>query len=123
MYWLPLYPLKDCGCGKANANREHYQICPLLQPLLNQLFEEFGTILVLPDEIHPVDYIMNRLPRSEFGLSLSKWKQAWPTLIHVLCEIDRLSHPDEQFDDDEPNPEDALNQPSSQQLSQAAENL
>ena len=45
---------------------------------------------------------MNRQPRSEFGLSLGKWKQTWPTLIHVLSKIDCLSHPDEQFDENEP---------------------
>ena len=56
---------------------------------------------------------MNRLPCSELGLPLDKWKQTWPTLLHVLHKIDCLSHPDEQFDEDEPNPEDALNQPSS----------
>ena len=114
MHWLPSYPLKDCGCGKANANQEQYQICTLLRPLLNQLVEKFGIIPVLPDEIHSVDYIMNRLPRSEFGLSLGKWEKTRPTLIHVLRKIDRLSHPDKQFDEDEPNPEDALNQPSPQ---------
>ena len=91
-----------------------YQIGPLLQPLLDQFFEEFVTITVLEHTIHPIDYIMNRSPRFEIGLSLDKWKQAWQTRIHVLGEIDRLSHPGEQFDEDEPNPGDALNQPPSQ---------
>ena len=69
---------------------------------------------VVEHTLHPIDYIMNKLPRSEFGLSLCKWKPTWPNLLHVLRKIDWLSHPDEQFDEDELNPEEALNQSSSQ---------
>ena len=57
---------------------------------------------MLPTEFQPLDFIVNHLPRAEIGLSLGKWKKAWPALINVLREIDRLSHPDDDFDEDEP---------------------
>ena len=55
-----------------------------------------------------IDDIVNRVPQSEVGLVLGKWKTVWPALIRVLREIDILSHPDDIFDDDEPAPEEAL---------------
>ena len=114
MHWLPSYPLKTCRCGEPHANREHYQECPLQTQLLNKLLEEFGNIPELHHNIHTIDFIMNKLPRSEVCLQLGKWKQVWPTLILVLREIDRLSHPDEEFEEDEPDPETAQNIPTSQ---------
>ena len=51
---------------------------------------------------------MNHLPRFEVGLTWGKWPQVWPDFIQVLREIDRLAHPDDTFDEAEPDPEDAL---------------
>ena len=67
-HWLPSYLLKACRCGELAASRKHYQKCPLLTQLLNKLLEEFGNILVLQQNIHLIDYIMNKLPHSEVGL-------------------------------------------------------
>ncbi|KAI9490608.1 hypothetical protein BDB00DRAFT_875206 [Zychaea mexicana] len=38
------------------------------------------------------------------------WKRTWPTLVHVLREIESLSHPGVDYDasDSEPAPQDAL---------------
>ncbi|KAI7856148.1 hypothetical protein BDC45DRAFT_534029 [Circinella umbellata] len=36
------------------------------------------------------------------------WKKAWPALVNVLREINRLSHFDDDFNEDEPNPEDNI---------------
>ena len=108
MHWLPSYPLKNCRCGAIAAAREHYNGCPLLTILYDELKNNYGTIPMLPQDVQPRDFIVNHLPRSEVGLSLGNWKNTWPALIHVLREIDKLSHPDEVFEDDEPNPEDAM---------------
>ena len=108
MHWLPSYPLKDCACGVTKASREHYTSCLLLQPLRQELLEAFGPIPNLHDEAQDIDYIMNRLPRSDAGLLTRKWNRVWPTLLHVLRQIDKLSHKDEEFDEDEPAPEEAL---------------
>ncbi|KAI7856098.1 hypothetical protein BDC45DRAFT_533981 [Circinella umbellata] len=108
MHWLPSYPLKNCRCGLPAAKREHYAICPMLQPLMNELLTVFGTIPSTSTELQPLDFIMNHLPRSEVGLTLGKWPKVWSALIRVLREIDRLSHPDDAFDEAEPDPEDAL---------------
>ncbi|KAI7859310.1 hypothetical protein BDC45DRAFT_564776 [Circinella umbellata] len=67
----------------------------------------------LPQEQQPLDYILNHLPRSEFGLTVGKWQTVWPALIRVLREIDYLSHPNDDFDMDEPAPEDAMDIPIS----------
>ncbi|KAG2219823.1 hypothetical protein INT45_006266 [Circinella minor] len=108
MHWLPSYPLKNCRCGLPAAKREHYSICPILQPLLNKLLTVFGTIPSTSDELQPLDFIMNHLPRSEVGVTLERWPEVWSALIRVLREIDRLSHPDVAFDEAGPDPEDAL---------------
>ncbi|KAI8148375.1 hypothetical protein BJV82DRAFT_506341, partial [Fennellomyces sp. T-0311] len=108
MQWLPSYPLKDCECGATAAPREHYAICPLLQPMRHELLEAFGTIPELRKEEQDIDYILNSLPRSNTGLTRGKWKTTWPALLYVLRKIDRLSHPNEDYDDDEPASEEAL---------------
>ncbi|KAG2226614.1 hypothetical protein INT45_005100 [Circinella minor] len=71
----------------------------------------FGDIPTLPQEQQPLDYILNHLPRSEVGLTLGTWQTVWPALIRVLREIDYLSHPNDDFDMDEPAPEDAIDIP------------
>ena len=76
--------------------------------LLNQLFEEFGTMLMFQFNLQPIDYIMNKLSRFGVGLLLGKWKQGQPTLVHIHCKINRLRHPDEQFNKDEPDSEHVL---------------
>ncbi|KAG2215481.1 hypothetical protein INT45_006335 [Circinella minor] len=81
--------------------------------VLDDLKSAFGDIPALPQEQQPLDYILNQLRRSEFGLTVSKWQTVWPALIRVLCEIDYLSHPNEDFDIDEPAPEDAMDIPIS----------
>ena len=86
----------------------------LLNPLLDELHSEFGNISQLPNEMQPIYFIMNCLPRSEVGLSLNKWRKTWSMIVRVLHEIDRLSHPDEELGENEPDPEDALDFISSQ---------
>ncbi|KAG2223178.1 hypothetical protein INT45_011524 [Circinella minor] len=113
MHWLPSYPLKNCRCGVIAAKREHYDSCPLLFTLLNDLKNAFGDIPTLPQEQQPLDYILNHLPRSEVGLTLGTWQTVWPALIRVIPEIDYLSHPNDDFDMDEPAPEDAMDIPIS----------
>ena len=108
MHWPPSYSLKDCRCGYKEASREHYANCLLLQLLLQDLLNKFGTILELPFNMQQLDHILNSLPKSEVGLALGEWKTAWPALIRVLREIDILSHSEEIFEDDEPAPEEAL---------------
>ncbi|KAG2217776.1 hypothetical protein INT45_011833, partial [Circinella minor] len=110
------YPLKNCRCGASAAKREHYDFCPLLFTLLNDLKSAFGDIPALPQEQQPLDYILRPLPRSEFGLTVGKWQTVWPALIRVLREIDYLSHPNDDFDMDEPAPEDAMDIPISSSL-------
>ncbi|KAG2205201.1 hypothetical protein INT45_007415 [Circinella minor] len=75
MHWLPSYPLKNCRCSFIVANREHYKSCPMLQPLLDDLNNTFGSLPILPPELQPIDFIINHLPHSEIGLSLGKWKK------------------------------------------------
>ena len=108
VHWLPSYPLKDCCCGYKEARREHFAICSLLQPLLQDLLNKFGTIPELPFNMQQLDHILNSLPKSEVGLVLGKWKTVWPALIRVIREIDILSYPQKIFEDDEPAPEEAL---------------
>ena len=80
----------------------------MLQPLINELLAVFGIIPSTSTELQPLDFIMNYLPRSEVGLTLGKWPKVWSALIRVVREIDRMSHPDDAFDEAEPDPEDAL---------------
>ena len=56
-----------------------------------------------------LEYIMNRSPCVGVGLSRERWTKSWSALIRILRKTDRLSRPYEDNDDDEPNPEDALN--------------
>ncbi|KAG2223908.1 hypothetical protein INT45_009360 [Circinella minor] len=109
MHWLPSYPLKNCRCGVITANREHYGSCPLLLTLLEALKGAFGDIRSLRHEQQPRDYILNYLPRSEVGLTFGKRQTVWPALIRVLREIDYLSHPNDDYDTDEPAPENVMN--------------
>ncbi|KAI8144180.1 hypothetical protein BJV82DRAFT_668011 [Fennellomyces sp. T-0311] len=108
MHWRPSYPLKDCECGAVAANREHYTNCLLLRPLYQELLGILGSIPDQLDETHSPDHILNSLPRSDTGLTPGKWKKAWPALLHVLRKIDKLSHLDEEYDEEEPAPEEAL---------------
>ncbi|KAI9269182.1 hypothetical protein BDA99DRAFT_535256 [Phascolomyces articulosus] len=111
MHWLPSYPIKTCRCGEINATREHYKICPRLQPLLLKLLDHYGTIPDLKHPVQPLDYILNNLPRNEVVLGNKRWIKAWPALIRVLREIDFLSHADADFNlDDEPDPEVTVKQ-------------
>ncbi|KAG2219638.1 hypothetical protein INT45_012339 [Circinella minor] len=81
MHWLPSYPLKNCRCGFIAAKREHYKSCPMLQPLLDDLNNTFGSLPILPPELQPIDFIINRLPCSEIGLSFGKWKKKHRQLL------------------------------------------
>ncbi|KAI9248046.1 hypothetical protein BDA99DRAFT_591720 [Phascolomyces articulosus] len=111
MHWLPSYPIKTCRCGEINATREHYKICPRLQPLLLKLLDHYGTIPDLKHPVQPLDYILNNLPRNEVVLGNKRWIKAWPALIRVLREIDFLSHADADFNlNDEPDPEVTMKQ-------------
>ena len=109
MHWLPSYPLKNCRCGVITVNREHYDSCPLLVTVLEDLKGTFGDIPLLRHEQQPLDYILNHLPRSEVGLTFGKWQTVRPALIRVLREIDYLRRLNNDFDTDEPAPEDAVN--------------
>ncbi|KAG2212193.1 hypothetical protein INT45_002772 [Circinella minor] len=108
MHWLPSYPLQDCRCGHQAAHRTHFTQCLLLEPLMQDLLDKFGTIPLLPHNIQSLDHILDSLPRSEVGLAMGNWSQIWLALIQVLRKIDFLSHPDDIFDEDEPAPEDAM---------------
>ncbi|KAG2216683.1 hypothetical protein INT45_007684 [Circinella minor] len=85
MHWLPSYPLKDCRYGHQAAHRTHFTHCLLLEPLMQDLLDKFGTIPLLPRNIQPLDHILKSLPYSEVGLAM-----------------------DDIFDDDEPAPEEAI---------------
>ena len=122
MRWLPPFPSPNCRCGAQEIRREHYNTCYLISFEKEKLIATFGEIPELPLKMHFVDYILNSLPRHEVGLTMGKWKDAWPALIRYLREVDYLCHPDGDFDDIEPAPEEALsipppmaNQPPTQQ--------
>ena len=108
MHWLPSYPLKDCRCGHKAAHRTRFSTCLLLEPLMQELLDEFDTIPLLPYNIQPLDHILNSLPRSEVGVAIGNWPKIWPALIQVFRKIDFLSHTDDLFDDDGPAPEEAM---------------
>ncbi|KAG2223660.1 hypothetical protein INT45_007238 [Circinella minor] len=109
MQWLPLYPLQDYHYGAPAATREHYTICSLLQQHLQKLLDAFGSLPNIVSPQQPIDHIQNRLPRSEVGLTLGKWESTSPALLHVLREIDRLSHTaDTYIYVEQPAPEKAL---------------
>ncbi|KAI7860140.1 hypothetical protein BDC45DRAFT_587381 [Circinella umbellata] len=108
MHWLPSYSLKDCRCGQQAAHRTHFLHSPLLEPHMQELLDQFGTIPPLPYNIQPLDHILNSLPRSEVELAIGNWSKIWPALIHVLRKIDSLRHSDDIFDDDEPAPQEAM---------------
>ncbi|KAG2214730.1 hypothetical protein INT45_009416 [Circinella minor] len=113
MHWLLSYPLKNYRRGIIAANREHYGSCPLLLlPHLEDLKGAFGNISSLRHEQQPLDHILHHLPRSEVVLTLDKWQTVWAALIRVLREIDYLSHPNDDFNTDEPAPEDAMDIPN-----------
>ncbi|KAI9265145.1 hypothetical protein BDA99DRAFT_436903 [Phascolomyces articulosus] len=76
MHWLPSYPIKTCRCGEINATREHYKICPRLQPLLLKLLDHYGTIPDLKHPVQPLDYILNNIPRNEVVLGNKRWIKA-----------------------------------------------
>ncbi|KAG2207617.1 hypothetical protein INT45_009763, partial [Circinella minor] len=100
---------KTINCLRTKpAHRTHFTHCLLLEPLMQDLLDKFGTVPLLPHNIQPLDHILNCLPRSEVGLATSNWSKIWPALIQVLWKIDFLSHPDDIFDDDEPAPEEAI---------------
>ena len=86
----------------------------LLHPLLEEFQNELANIPQLSFEMQSIYFIMNRLPRSQVGLSFNTWRKDWSVLISVLHEIGRLSHPDEEFDDNEPDPEGTLDFTSTQ---------
>ena len=86
----------------------------LLHPLLGEFQNELANIPQLSFEMQSIYFIMNRLPRSQVGLSFNTWRKDWSVLISVLHEIGRLSHPDEEFDDNEPDPEGTLDFTSTQ---------
>ena len=77
MHWLPSYPLKECRCGYKEARRAHFTKCLLLQPFLQDLLNKFDTIPELPSNMQKIDDIVNRVPQSEVGLVLGKWKTVW----------------------------------------------
>ncbi|KAG2220560.1 hypothetical protein INT45_008741 [Circinella minor] len=109
-HWLPSYPLKNYHCGFTTASKEHYDECHLLhQHLLDELTTSFGTVYPISGEVQPLDIIINNLLRSEVGLTLGKWPKVWPALIRVLRKIDCLIHPDNAFDEEEPDPDDTIN--------------
>ena len=109
MHWLPSYPLQDCRCGASEATRAHYTNCPLLQHHLQKLFDAFGPLPNLVPPLKPIDHVLKRLPHSEVGLTLGKWESTWPALLHVLQEIDKLSHSADTYNHIEESPsEEAL---------------
>ena len=44
MHCLPSYPLNDCRCGYQAAHRTHFSTYLLLEPLMQDLLDKFGTI-------------------------------------------------------------------------------
>ncbi|KAG2219321.1 hypothetical protein INT45_003143 [Circinella minor] len=99
--------LRIVGVNTKKRNKSASQHL-LLTTLLLDITNKYGPIPLLTYLMQPLDFIINKAPRSDIGLSSEKWKIAWPALIGVLREIDLLSHLDEIFDEDEPAPEEAL---------------
>lgn len=58
----------------------------------------------IPDNTHPVDFILNQLPRRARALNKNHWRTTWPPLLTVLREIDAATHPDDNLQDREPEP-------------------
>ncbi|KAI9488181.1 hypothetical protein BDB00DRAFT_932927 [Zychaea mexicana] len=101
MHCLPSYPLKDCHCGARQADCRHFLSYLLVGPTLQRLHEAFP--LLIPNDQHTIDAILNALPRRARGLKHSHWRSTWPLLLHTLRDIDICSHPDSDFEP-EPDP-------------------
>jgi hypothetical protein len=94
MGWLPGRPIA-CRCGAPHATRSHLIHC------LN-----VASRLDLPADAqpNPIDHFLNRFlpvrknrlssPLSADELHLCKY---WPTLLTIMCEIDQICLPDEEF--------------------------
>ncbi|CDH60653.1 hypothetical protein RO3G_13746 [Lichtheimia corymbifera JMRC:FSU:9682] len=103
MHYLPSYPLKDCACGHRNAYRDHfYKDCPLLESSMRTLTDSCQ--FTIPENTHPIDFILNQLPRRARALKKNHWHTTWPALLFVLREIDAATHPDDNSQDREPEP-------------------
>lgn len=103
MHYLPSFPLKDCHCGHLRAHRDHfYQDCPLLLTTMGSLLENFQQ--TIPDNTHPIDHILNELPRHASGLKKRHWSTTWPLLLQALREIDIATHPQDDHLEQEPEP-------------------
>ncbi|KAI7856748.1 hypothetical protein BDC45DRAFT_555321 [Circinella umbellata] len=91
----------------SSNTRTLFSHCFLLEILMKELLDKFGTIPLLPHKIQPLNHILKNLPRSEVGFVMGNWSNIRPALIQVFRKIDFLSHPDDLFDDDEPALEEA----------------
>ncbi|KAG2223200.1 hypothetical protein INT45_011546 [Circinella minor] len=103
-HWLPSFPPKDCRCGFKKAKRDHYEFCPMLAIMIQQLEQSIGTNKLstkAPDQ-HILDFIINMLPTSEIGLTRGHWRTTWPTLLNTLRDIDILTHSEEEFEPERP---------------------
>ncbi|KAI9245520.1 hypothetical protein BDA99DRAFT_286371 [Phascolomyces articulosus] len=68
----PVLSVGRCRCGHPAAYREPFATCPLMEEILEELSFTFGTIPEFKQDMHPLDYVINHLPRSEIGLSRGK---------------------------------------------------
>ncbi|KAI7847012.1 hypothetical protein BDC45DRAFT_452526 [Circinella umbellata] len=103
-HWLPSFPPKDCRCGFKKAKRDHYEFCPILAIMIQQLEQSIGTSKLstkAPDQ-DILDFIINMLPTSEIGLTRGHWRTTWPTLLNTLRDIDILTHSEEEFEPERP---------------------
>ena len=107
-FWLPPYDNTptSCRCGATEVERDHYETCSLVSVQLQELRDEFGVSLATDEDHHPIDIILNALPRNEAALRMGKWVKVWPALIRVLRAIDHACHPEDNTTSEEPPPEE-----------------
>jgi hypothetical protein len=96
MGWLPARPIA-CHCGAPHATRSHLILCLDVARRLD---------LPVAAQPNPIDHFLNRFlpvrknrlhsPLKAEEMHLCKY---WPTLLVIMCEIDQICLPDEEFSD------------------------
>jgi hypothetical protein len=94
MGWLPGRPIA-CRCGTPHATRSHLILCLDVARRLD---------LPVDAQPNPIDHFLNRFlpvrknrlhsPLTADEMHLCKY---WPTLLVIMCEIDQICLPDEDF--------------------------
>ncbi|OAD76760.1 hypothetical protein PHYBLDRAFT_142268 [Phycomyces blakesleeanus NRRL 1555(-)] len=77
----------ECQCGAIKDNRNHMLICSAIIALVQKLWALLDP--APPPEVHPIDYVLNCLPRS--FKSPGTWCDLWPCLLALLRGVDQTT--------------------------------